>query len=443
MKITVTLMGVFGLLYAQTVEVSEGHLLQYKGSLGAENWVFPLEAKHENQVDAVTGINGKLELVYQTPWSMDVVAKIVGVYDFEDNKLEWVGPYFSGESRTRLYAEDLNLSWFGEEVTAKLGYQVFNWKTVEGLSWTDVLNQVDQQHDFFDAPKLGELAAYVQYLLPTEEEQSIDFIYLPHFTPTRLALTGSRFDLFAGTPIRVNNSLKEVKYGSENKRLRPQYAMKYNTLFMEDFDVSFMWFHGYNRTPMSYLTPTIDGAALVLKMQMLYEPAYHLGINFQGTVGDWLVKGEVMGHQFEKDEIEVGLGRVINTEASLGATIGFEYTMYSALVDDQDLGLILETVGHTQHDQSIEEVGRFIPFTNHVFLGMRYAFNNTSNRSILLGVFSSVKEYEVLSRLEYEERIFERFKIKLKAFWLLGQKESGLKDFEKASRLSGELAWNF
>ncbi len=33
--------------------------------------------------------------------------------------------------------------------------------------------------------------------------------------------------------------------------------------------------------------------------------------------------------------------------------------------------------------------------------------------------------------------------IKLKAFWLLGQKESGLKDFEKASRLSGELAWNF
>jgi hypothetical protein len=135
------------------------------------------------------------------------------------------------------------------------------------------------------------------------------------------------------------------------------------------------------------------------------------------------------------------LGQTIKP-AYFAYTAGFEYTLYSFLTDNQDLGTILEIIGDTDTGKKAEELESFRPFQNHLFGGLRYTFNNISDRSILMGGLFDYKSGDVFFSFEYSERLAEVFTFKL-TYNDLTADTSPLDSFEHTDRIMGELLYNF
>lgn len=449
--------------FSQTIELGGGFDLLYKGSIGVESWGFPQEGLEKSHKDYKNTVISDLELTLQTPYDLNLKVKPKMILDMDDTDVdafESADFRVYGESRSRMYFEDLFLDYFAERFELRAGLQTFSWKTVESLSWSDVLNQTDAQVDFFDAPKFGDLSARLRVVMTEEEDQYLELYYLPYFSPTRYPTTGSRSDFFSGQGSYVSNEPEKVSYGSSDEQWRPQYALRYTFSMFESIDASTFFFHGYDRSPILKPTSPVFSNAEVIPPQVIgfewtqhYEPALMGGFTFTGELDSWLIKGEGLYHTYEKDEIHIseinpndpmsGKPWIRETRPYFAYTLGTEYTLYAPIVDNQDLGIIFEALGTTDAGKSTEELLKFKPFNNHVFGGLRYTFNNTSDRSVLLGAFSSYLDYEVVAQLAYEERWFELFKVKLGGQLLLGHKDSPLNQFERSSRVESSIVWNF
>jgi hypothetical protein len=431
--------------FSQSISISENFQLQYKGYLGYHTQYFPKIAINKQQIDHIQTLDGSFELTLQTHFSLDLRVKPKIYFDLAQPKTSWNfrdGKLIS-QDRSIAYWEDLYFDWFGDFFELRAGYQTFSWKTVESTSWADILNQTDGQVDFFNAPKYGELAVRSRIVLPTEAEQFFEFYYLPYFTPTRYPQSESRYDFFANKPSFLNN--QATTYGSSQGQWRPQYALRYTRPFLDDIDLSFFFFHGYDRSPIlqaKSFPPDSNDDSFESEFGLHYEMAYMAGLTFQGALESWLLKGEFLGHKFENKDIKTPLGYV-EPDPYLAYAIGFEYTFYAPIFKNHDLGTLLEFVGASNSGKPSTETLKFIPFQNHIFSGLRYTFNNVTDRAILLGIFSSWNGFEVVGKLEYEERILNHFKLKIGGFLLLGDDESNISQFESASRLEGSIIWNF
>ncbi len=434
--------------FSQTIEIGGDFDLIYKGSIGIESWAYPQEAIHKSHKDFKNTVVSDLDLTLQTPYDLNMKMKprlILDVDDVDTDQFETADLRMYGQSRSRLYFEDLFVDYFAERFELRAGLQTFSWKTVESLSWADVLNQSDAQVDFFDAPKFGDLATRLRLVMTEEEDQYLELYYLPYFSPTHYPTTGSRSDLFSLTPTYVSNDRDKVTYGSEDEQLRTQYAIRYTFGLFESIDASAFFFHGYDRSPIlkpgnPIFSQDISGNPEIVGAEMVqhYEPAYMGGFTFTGEIDSWLIKGEGLYHQYEKDSIILK-----QTRPYFAYTLGTEYTLFEPIVDNQDLGIIVEAIGTTDAGIDLDELLNFKPFNNHLFGGLRYTFNNISDRSILLGAFSSYLDYEIVGQLTYEERLFELFKVKLGGQLLSGNKKSPLRQFESSSRAESSLMWNF
>ena len=135
------------------------------------------------------------------------------------------------------------------------------------------------------------------------------------------------------------------------------------------------------------------------------------------------------------------LGQSITPEY-FAYTLGFEYTFYSLLIDNNDVGTILEIIGDSDSGKKAEELESFRPFQNHLFGGLRYAFNNVSNRSILIGGILDYKNEDLLFNFEYSERIFEVFTLTVNYTDLIAD-TSPLDGFSHTDRFSAKLMFNF
>ena len=65
----------------------------------------------------------------------------------------------------------------------------------------------------------------------------------------------------------------------------------------------------------------------------------------------------------------------------LAYTSGAEYTFYSVFGSKHDLGTIAEIIGDTDTGKDPADLESFRPWRNNAVGGLRYAFNNTSDRS--------------------------------------------------------------
>ena len=372
--------------FSQHLSLSESTDLNYKGSLEAQYWNFPLERQTFSITD-VTRFAGNLDLTLQGEFPFQIRLNTRILIDLESS------------TYNRYELDDFYIDYFSDKYELRAGLQIFSWKRVESVSQADFLNQTDLENDLLDADKFGELSARFRYIFETDIEQTIELYYLPYFRTTTLPTGKNRYSF--GQPI--SNEKEGFAYTATNKEWRPQFALRYQTTLFEDIDFSLFYFNGYNRFPG--LLPHSS----ILHHQ--YRTVDKSGFTFQGELSHWLVKGEFVYTRYHED-VQNQRGEEIRPKY-LAYTTGFEYTLYSPLVENQDMGFILELIGDTDTGTKAVELEGFRPFQNHIFTGLRYAFNTVTDRTLLLGFFIDYKNDNVIGKLEYEERIFNTFKLKL------------------------------
>lgn len=454
------------LLFAPNVEAGEiaigGTQLLYKGAIGMELWHFPQQSNDPQHEDNVTTLDTFMELTLKMPGNLDLRFRPICIFDFADADFAYEELSYYGKGRSRIRIDDLYLDWFSDLIEIRFGYQIFSWETVESYNWADFLNQTDREIDLFDPEKIGEPAVRVRFPLPTDVDQYLEFYYFPYFTPARFPRTGNRYDLFSGrryavgsnpdyadyhlpddytVPIVQSNELEDMVYGSDDERWRPQWAARYQTSLLDSIDFALYFFNGYERSPRfvpkedpAMVLPIGMGGRETLLLVHHYDIVTKLGFTFQGNRGPWLFKGETLYQLYEQEIVTKNETPVDDYYAF---TTGLEYTLYGLFFDNQDVGLILEWI------ECSEEGKDLVTYPNHFFGGIRYTFNNPSNRSILLGGYFNNKDHENVIRLEYSERLGEQFTLELEGLLVDADDDSLFGPFNDSSRIGGKITWHF
>ncbi|MBN8220617.1 MAG: hypothetical protein J0L53_06810 [Spirochaetes bacterium] len=431
-------------LLAQSVDISENTKLNYKGNIGMSYWYFPKDAPKAEMPTHVGTFDGQIDLNLKTGKYLEFRANPRGIVDVYD------------ANRRRFLPQDIYADFVTSKFELRAGYQVFSWKTVESVAHSDILNQTDPSLDFFDAPKVGEPALRSRIIFGDENPHTLEFYYLPYFTPAKLPIAGNRFDFSGALPSTTAfgqtitpNVIYDPdlnRYETPYNRWRPQGAIRYQKQIFGKVDTSVYYFNGYKRFPQLYpvaataFTP-VPGVSIPTQYAQAYNPIHQAGLTWQGTIDALLVKGDVAYIQYVNDTKAQNGVDTVRPYAQY--TVGAEYTFNSLFVDSQDLGVIVEMLGDSDTGRNATELDIFRPFQNHVFAGLRYTFNNTGDRSLLLGTFTDYKKGDVIARLEYEERFFERVKVKAQFFGFATSKTSQLSSFDHTTRASLLVSYYF
>ena len=94
-------------------------------------------------------------------------------------------------------------------------------------------------------------------------------------------------------------------------------------------------------------------------------------------------------------------------------SFGLEHTLYGVLAKG-DIGLIAEYYRYEEQDDSklgAKEFGNL--FANDVVLGFRYSFNDSADSDILGGVDFDRDNNEKIISLEYNTRLYDKYKLGL------------------------------
>ena len=404
---------------AQEFKLADGIVVNYKGSVGFAAWRFPATPPRPTLPGDVYTARGHLDLTLQLDAPLQFRINQRFQFDSDDS------------NRNRYEFDDLYLDYFRDSFELRVGYQIFSWKTVESISHADFLNQVDLESDFLDPEKRAELALRLRFIPDTDVEQVFEIYYFAKMRPTRFPVGNNRFTF--GLPI--HNDPARHTWQSDAAAWRPQIALSYQRPFFENIDARLFYFNGYNRYP-GLVPPAEPGKAFSQHYRLVQKG----GLALQGELGSWLVKGEFVYTAYNRSLVNQR-GQTIRPRY-LAHTFGVEYTLYAPFFENQDIGIILERIGDSDAGTSAEELESFRPFQNHIFAGMRYAFNNASDRSLLLGAFLNERARDYMLRFEYEDRLFERLKLKMTWFNVTAE-TSPLDGFDHTDRFILELAYNF
>jgi hypothetical protein len=415
---SITLIAMVVSLNAQDLQITDNLNLRYSGKIGAENWYFPRKKPISSFPQTVNTIKGDLDLQFQFEIPLE----------FRINQRFQCDP--EDKNRNRYEIDDLYLDYYADYWEVRAGLQIFSWKTVESVSFADFLNQTDLESDFLDAPKLSQLAVRFRYILDSDVDQTFELYYLPYMRPTRFPVGDNRFSF----GLNISNNDSDHLYQDDAKEWQPQFALSYQRFILESIETRWFYFNGYNRFPGLIPNPAFS------EFYHEYRLVHKAGLTFQGNIDAWLVKGEMVYTNYQQNVINQ-LGQKIKP-SFLAYTVGFEYTFYSPFIENHDLGTILEIIGDSDSGKDAAELESFRPFQNHLFGGMRYTFNNVSDRSLLLGGFYDYKHGDIIIQFEYSERWFEWFTVNIKYMDITSDTDP-ISRFEHTDRTIFELMYNF
>ncbi len=445
MKIqTFTVLLFLSLLLSQRVQGGEERFrIDFSSEFGVEHWQF-VEPFDQDSMRGITTLFGEFDLNIQLNEAFRFKLNPRFLMDMEN------------EDRSRIVPpriEDLYLDYYSPHFELRAGYQIFSWKTVESYSPADFLNQVDREEDLLNPGKMGELALRARYIVQFEKEYEFEFYYLPVFQPTHLPRVGNEY-YFLPIKKKVSTKSSEHDYTSDMGIYMPQFALKFGQTIFDSFDMSLFYFYGYDRFPGLNKVGPFSGATI----SQQYRPIMKAGLTFQGQVGDWLLKGEGVFNHLPK-EVTQG-DKPLKVAPYFVYTTGFEYTFYGLISPEHDLGLIVELIGDTDLlKDRMKDLETFRPFGSHVFVGLRYTFNNVSDRTFLMGGFANYltgiqdQEHEIIYNAEYQERLYKNFSIKFRLSDLIvtdkcvtgapTEECSSLSAFDEKMRLDAEAIISF
>jgi hypothetical protein len=315
-------------------------------------------------------------------------------------------------SRTHADIRELYYEWVKDEWTVQVGINKVFWGVTESNHLVDVINQTDLVENFDGEDKLGQLMAHVTWE-PTFG--TFEFFLLPGSRPQMYpSLTGRpRFG------IRVDPGQRIYGPGAGEGDL--DFALRFSNNY-GPLDLGVSYFNGTTRQPLFEFGTDFENKPVLIPV---YDEISQIGLDAQYTQGGLLLKLEAIHRSGQGDPF-------------FAATGGFEYTFPDVKESGIDVGLVGEYI--------YDERGEFAPtpFTNEIFLGARFAFNDEQSTDLLAGGIIDAKTGATFLSVEGSRRLADDYKLSVEARAFVGvPEEDFLRGFRYDHHLQLELTRYF
>lgn len=329
---------------------------------------------------------------------------------------------FQDKERTHFDIRELYWQYVAYDWELVAGFKKVYWGFTESNHLVDVINQTDFVENLNGEQKLGQPMLKFSLI----QDWGIVDAFL---------LTGFRERTFAGLSGRPGFPLKidvdHPKYGSSEKEKHIDWAIRY-THIIGDIDIGLSHFNGTSREPR--LLPVGDIMGTPRKLIPFYDQMEQTGLELQTTLGDWLLKGELISRQSR--------GRRFTAFVS-----GFEYTFGNVAASGIDVGILAEYLFDDRtkiRDKEGQDYFPFAFFDDHIFIASRLAFNDVQSTDLLGGVTIDRGSGSLFFIVEGSRRLGDNYKLtlQLSGFGSTNKNEI-LYPFRKDSSLQLELARYF
>ncbi len=393
--------GVFPLPRGATAQ-SSGGVWDFRVSADFELRTFPRSRQFSGQrgIHLSPSIVMEPEAVYESE---------SGAYRFTARPFARLDPH--DEHRSHFDVREFGLLHLGSDWTLFAGLGSVFWGVTESNHLVDIINQVDGVEDIDSEDKLGQPMVSVTL---ERDWGALDLYYLPAFRER--TFPGDRARLRGPLPIS-----DDVRYTSGAGRYHQDWAVRWSHV-LGDVDLAVAFFRGTGRDPV--LIPEQVGGQAVLVPE--YSVVDQTSLELQWTRGATLWKLEALaqggqGHRF-------------------GAFVaGLEHTLYQLGDGDTDLGLLAEVMVDDRDSDAPVTL-----FDNDIFAGMRWAWNDVADTSILGGPVIDFDTGEVLAFVEAERRVGDAWTVEVEGRWF-GNTEVGT--FSNALRRDGfvtlRVGWHY
>jgi len=278
------------------------------------------------------------------------------------------------DERTHLDLREASFGFIGDGWDVNLGIDKVFWGVTESRHLADVINQTDLVEDIDEEDKLGQPMLNLNL---DRDFGRIEIYVLPRFRERTFAGREGRLR----TPLAVDSDRPLFESG-DGKR-HTDVSLRYSHYF-GDFDIGAYLFDGTSREPL--FVPASDGEHLL----PYYEQMQQAGIDLQLTRGAWLWKLEAISRSASSDRFTA-------------AVTGIEYTFFGVTESGADIGVLAEYLYDGRADTAPPTV-----FDDDVFVGTRFALNDSADTSVLAGAVIDSHTHEVFFNLEASRRFGER-----------------------------------
>ena len=344
---------------------------EWRGNASAEGWWFFQSALQPEQEDSNFSV--AFEPEYFTDW------------DDGDQRLVFT-PFFRWDQQDdeRTHVDIRELYWQKSLSSSELivGVGKVFWGVTELRHLVDVINQTDLVENLDQEEKLGQPMVQLTFLT---DWGTLDLFVLPYFRERTFSGAKGR----PRAPLVVDTDNPVFQSSAEQSHV--DYSIRWSHYF-GDWDIGLAHFSGTSRDPR--LVPGLNSQGVPVFIPN-YDQIDQFSLDLQATKGSWLLKLEALTRDFT-------LGR------NNAATGGFEYTLVGLGESAIDLGLLVE---YLYDDNNVP--GLVTAFDDDIFLGTRFAFNDTQSTELLLGGSFDLNQHSNFFNIEGSRRIGQTWKAEL------------------------------
>ncbi len=378
------------LLFCSVLLNLQANELEYKGNIGFQSSYVDHDIVGKR--DKQNALRMNLELKQKTS-NGQIVFNGKAIYDVDD------------KNRRYFDANDLYYKHEFENSDLLIGRNTRFWGAMEFYNHTDAFNTKDWRDNPFDYDaKIGSNnIAYTQYF------ENSDLAVIAKIGQERQRIQDAK-SVNSFLPANYNDKLQTQK----NKN-RPTVYVKYTGSAEEtQFDYAVIYQNGYDE--QRYLTPI--GASL-------YQNAYLVDKVMAYAT---LVSGETI----YKTELAYTKSDEVRVSDYAQYSAGIEHTLYG-IWGKSDLGLLAEYYKYDVKESNKLEARDFGNlFQDDVVLGVRLTLNDSSDSDVLGGISIDRDNQEKLIFVEYNTRLFEKYKLGLSYQHLEPKTGSMFKELDSA-----------
>lgn len=354
---------------ALAASISSAEDWEVTGFIGLDTQAFWLDGQYQGQDN---GLNPSLLLQPEFYWRSDDSRQRVSIVGFARADS-------ADDERTHA---DLREAYWGIEgngwdLTA--GVSKIFWGVTESRHLVDVINQTDLVESIDEESKLGQPLVN----LNLQRDYGRFGVYvMPYFRERTFPGVDGRFR--APLVIDTDNPI----YESNNEEHHIDLALRYSH-YIGDVDIGAHIFEGTSREARFVVAPEGD------RLLPVYDQMTQVGVDVQYTAEAWLWKLEA-------------IARDTRVDSFLAAVGGFEYTFYGINDSSADIGVLFEYLYDDRSDSSAPTAS-----DNDLFIGTRFALNDSDDTSVLAGVAVDLDTQELFLNIEAERRIGDKLSVEL------------------------------
>jgi hypothetical protein len=343
---------------------------EISGFVATETRVFPQSPLDDQQ--AGTGLSVVLKPEFYVDWAQGTQSLLFVPFFRLDQH---------DENRTHWDIRELFWRTYGDWWELVVGFRQVFWGVTESQHLVDVINQTDFVENIDGEQKLGQPTVHFAII---NDLGILELFLLTGFRERTFPSMSGRLRF----PIRIDTdgTTYESSQGKKHIDLAARYTQSFGPI-----DLGLSYFHGTSREPRFF-------ADISNPQDPVFTPHYDQihqgGLDVQYTGGPWLWKLEAIARSSQQYRL-------------YAATGGFEYTFSNISNSGIDLGLISEYL-YNYGDQIFFP---FNPFSHHLFVGSRMAFNDVQSTDILVGGIINSKNGSAFIIVEAGRRFGDAWKL--------------------------------